>query len=150
MRVLTAYYSKTGTTMKVVDEVSKRINSDVIKLSSKGGTLVNLMKTIFGGRVELDPVKLSPENYDLVILATPVWGGNPVVQIKTFCKDHEFKNVAFIITRSGSDLNGPLKKLTKLTKKPVVVLEFIKETISDSKTKKEKIDKFVKEINELK
>ena len=149
MKNLIVYFSKTGTTMKVVDEVSKKLNSDVAKLSSKSGFFGTLFKSIFGGKMELDPIKFNPEKYDLVIIATPVWGGNPIAHIKTFCQRYKFNKVAFIITRKGSGLNRPLKKLTSLTKEPVAVLEFVDETINGN-PRKEKIDKFVNEINSLK
>lgn len=149
MKNLIVYFSKTGTTMKVVDEVSKKLNSDVAKLTSKTGFNGTLFKSIFGGKIELDQIKFDPEKYDLVILATPVWGGNPIAHIKSFCINNKFNKVAFIITRKGSGLKRPLKKLTKLTKESVAVLEFTDETINGN-TRKEKIDKFVNEINSLK
>ena len=111
--ILCIYYSRTGTTEKLVQEVAKDLRCDMVKLEDgvdRAGLLGWLRCGMQAMARKVPPVK-KPETklplakYDLVILATPVWAGRcsaPMRSFLTLC-GNDLNKVAYLITR-GSDV----------------------------------------------
>lgn len=109
-KVLVAYYSRTGTTKIVADELARRLEADVEVIRDTksrqglfgwlgaGRDASKKAKTIIG------PLQYDPSGYDLVILGTPVWAWNMTPAIRTYILQNrgKFRKVAFFCTMGGA------------------------------------------------
>jgi flavodoxin len=103
MKALIVYYSRTGNTKKVGDELAKALSSDVEELvdtANRAGPIGFLLCAREGsGRklAKLQPVKKDPANYDIVIIGTPNWAANMSSPVRTYLTENKakFKGVAF-------------------------------------------------------
>ena len=109
MKILVVYYSRTGNTKKVCQELAARLGADceeIIATKSRSGIWGYLM----GGRdaakntpAVIKPVKYDPGQYDLVVIGTPVWVGTMPPAIRTYIagNNDKLKNVAYLCTMGG-------------------------------------------------
>ncbi|MDD5254095.1 MAG: flavodoxin [Candidatus Nanoarchaeia archaeon] len=128
MKTLIVYYSKTGNTKKVAEELNKQIKADVeeiIDTKKRSG----ILGWILGGRdavrnklTKINPIKYNPEDYDLVLIGSPVWGFKVVPAIRTYLTENKFKQVAFFCTMDGSGDEGTFKSMEEISKKPIATL----------------------------
>lgn len=155
MKTLVAFYSKTGNTKKIAQELAKILKADVdeiVDLKSRQG----IVGWLSGGRdamkSSLTEIKTTkdPAKYDLVIIGTPIWVWNSTPAAITYVTKYQDQiNQMAIFTTSGS--SGP--------EKPVAYLEKIagKESIASAgwtaadlnspTVSKQKIKEFVKKIS---
>jgi menaquinone-dependent protoporphyrinogen IX oxidase len=90
MKILVAYYSRTGTTKKVGDAIAEKFNADVedikdtVDRSGAKGYLVSGRDAMKRKLTKLEPIKFNPKEYDLVIIGTPIWAWNMSVPIRTY------------------------------------------------------------------
>ncbi|MBN1857502.1 MAG: flavodoxin family protein [Dehalococcoidia bacterium] len=109
MKTLIAYYSLTGHTQQLADEVAALLNADVEVLESS-------IKRGFFGYVRLAfdmlrkkeptlrPIVHEPGEYDMVILAGPIWSGRMCSPTRVYAMQHneQFTKTALLCTsRSG-------------------------------------------------
>jgi len=154
MKSLIVFYSRTKTTKKVAQVISKKIGGDIEEifdtknrkgpvgyfLSGRDATLKNL--------TSIKKVKKNPSKYDVVIIGTPVWAFTMSTPIRTYIHQNKgkFREVAFFCTLGSSGSKKAFKDMEKLIgKKPIALL--------DVKTLKvirgnyiDKANKFVKKI----
>ena len=110
MKILVAYYSKTGITKKLAEILSKKLNADIEELEDKKKRS-GILGWIIGGRdgmkktpTEIGKLKKDPGKYDLVLVGGPLWGFNSVAPAaRTFVVQNVdvIKKVAFFMTRGG-------------------------------------------------
>lgn len=79
MRSLVVYYSRTGNTRFVAENIADFLDADVeevIDKSDRSGP-IGWIKSGFHATLEVDTeiekLEYSPSNYDLVVLGSPVW-----------------------------------------------------------------------------
>lgn len=102
-KMLVLYYSQTGNTKMVAEEIAKHLNADIEEI-----TMVNPYDTSFQATIErckeemvqgitpeINPMKSDPTQYDIIFLGYPVWFGTYAPPVTTWL--------------SGVDLSG--KKL---------------------------------------
>lgn len=107
MKALVVYYSRTGATKKIGDEVAKALSCDVEELvdtANRAGPVGFLQSMREGhGRTlaKLQPLKLDPAGYDLVVIGTPNWDANMSSPVRAFLTENQakFKAVAFFCTQ---------------------------------------------------
>ncbi len=130
-KVLVAYYSRTGTTKIVADELAQRLGVDVEVIADTKNRQ-GLLGWLGAGRdaskkskTAIGPLKYDPAAYDLVILGTPVWAWNMTPAIRTYILQNreKFKKVAFFCTMGAS---GDLKTFAGMAElcgqKPVAAM----------------------------
>jgi hypothetical protein len=113
-KILVAYYSRTGTTRAVAQELASRLGADLEEIVDTRGR-----KGFWGwlgagrdaskkSKTTIAPVKRDPAGYDLVVLGTPVWAWNMTPAIRTYILANRdgFKQVAFFCTMGK---NGDVK-----------------------------------------
>ena len=108
--VLCIYYSRTGRTAKLVADMARELDCEVVKLEDgvnrKGivGWLNNGLQAVARKvpAVKKPETKRALKEYDLIILATPVWAGRCSAPMRSFLQQFgdELKRVAYVITRS--------------------------------------------------
>lgn len=108
--VLVAFYSRTGFTRLVAQDLARALNADLeelIDLKNRRGILGYLRSGFDAARqrlTELRPLSKHPEPYDLVVIGTPIWNASISSAVRTFLVQHkaELKKVAFFCTYGGS------------------------------------------------
>ena len=119
---LIVYYSRTGVTRHVAEQIARRVGADAIAIRdvrSRDGVLGyvrSAMEAMHGTlpEIELPPLRLSDR--DLVVLMAPVWGGHVASPMRRFLHDHahELRRVAFCCTMGGSGADGAMADVRKL------------------------------------
>ena len=110
MKTLVVYYSRTGNTKKIGDEIAAALEADVEELKddvNRGGP-VGFVKSgreaKSGTLVNLDPLLHEPSTYDLVVIGTPVWARTMCSPVRTFLLNNDLGNarVAWFCTVGAS------------------------------------------------
>jgi flavodoxin len=130
MKTLVVYYSKTGKTRRLAEEIAKQLCCDIEEIvdrKDRSGTTGWFSGSRDAFRKFLTDIEFSkdPSEYDLIIIGTPVWSFGITPAMRTyFTKNIEkLNNVAFFITCSGMGVKGAFKDMEALSKTPVAKLE---------------------------
>lgn len=123
MKVLVVYYSRSGNTRRIGNEIARALGADVdelIDLRDRSGLLNYLLAAIDGlihRATRLKPPRLDPARYDLVILGTPVWGASltPAVAAYLTTRRAAFRKVACFLTYGGSGAARVFEQMGSLT-----------------------------------
>ena len=108
-RVLVVYYSRTGATRKVAEELAAITGWDlepVIDTRSRGGVIGYLRSaadSLFRRPTKLIPPRHNPANYDLVVVGSPVWNGSVSTPIRTWLEERrgDLPALAFFATEGS-------------------------------------------------
>ena len=156
MNSLLVFYSRKGTTKKIAELLSTRLNceyEELIDTKKRTGFIVGFLKCGFDAMREkltkLQETQKNPELHDLIILGTPNWGSRMTPAIRTYITENKtkFKNVAFFCTEGGSGGPELFEGMAKLCEKePWFTLEITKKEIKKG-THIEKINSFIQDIN---
>ncbi|MEW6222484.1 MAG: flavodoxin [Candidatus Hadarchaeota archaeon] len=130
MKILVAYYSRTGTTKKVGETIAKHLNADsdeIIDLKKRLG--LRPIRWLAAGmdakreKLTKIEVKKNPEKYDLVVVGTPAWANNIAPAVRTYLTNHNWakKKVGIFCTAGGDHVEKPLAEVERLTKKSVII-----------------------------
>jgi flavodoxin len=140
MKILIAYYSRSGKTENVAKEIAQTLDADLDRVIDKKNR-----KGIFGwisagrdamkeNKTEIEHKK-NPKDYDLVIVGTPTWASTITPAIRTYLTKHKFKKIAFFTTASGLDGTETFNKMKALSKEPVAALEMENKDFENKKIK---------------
>jgi flavodoxin len=152
MKTLVVYYSRTGTTKKVAEEIAKNLKADLDEIKDKKNRN-GAMGYLYAGRdavkKRLTEVKFkkNPEKYDLIVIGTPIWGWNMCPAFRTYVKENKkkIKKVAFFCTMGGSGGENALAEAERLIgKKTEKLVLMTKEVVSGNF--KEKVKEFCRKI----
>ncbi len=129
MKILIAYYSKTGKTRALAERISDRLGADrvEIRLKKEYKGVIGFFKSARDAMKE-KPVDIilsgdAPrvEEYDLVICASPVWAGRFSSPALSFIRQNDIriKKIAYILThgdkQSYAEIFGRLDAIVSLT-----------------------------------
>jgi len=138
VKTLVIFYSRTGRTRKVAEQLSVLLGADKEELleneSRKGvkGFLMGGRDAWKGNLSSLKPLQFDPANYDLTVLAGPVWAFTMCPAIRTYIQAHcdKIKRAAFICTQGGSGAVRAFAEMEKtLGKAPANTLTLIDKDI---------------------
>jgi flavodoxin len=100
VKTLVIYYSKTGNTKLMAEQMAEELKADLLALKPKKEIKSSGFMLYFRGgfqsmtkkNIKLDTIETNMDDYDLIILGTPVWAWrlNPVV--RSFLKSANFSN----------------------------------------------------------
>jgi flavodoxin len=111
MKTLIAYYSRSGHTEQVAQEIAvrckaavDRIRDDGLDRSGPWGYLCSGWQAFSGATPAIRRATKNPADYDLVVIGTPVWNWSLAAPVRTYALRHarQFKRVAFFCTEGGS------------------------------------------------
>lgn len=123
MRPLVVYYSRTGNTRKIAEELADALGCDIeeiIDTKSRSGVLGYLRSGKDARNKSLtvlkDPVN-DPAAYDLLIIGTPFWAGHLSTPVRTYMSQNQanFNKVAFFCTAGGDKFAGAFMDMTDLS-----------------------------------
>ena len=96
MKTAIVYYSMSGNTEYVANEIAKSRECDLIKLiPEKRYHDTGFKKFIWGGKSavmgeapKLQPYSFDADSYDAIIFGTPVWASSITPPLRTFIKEN--------------------------------------------------------------
>lgn len=111
-KILVVYYSRTGNTKVVAEEIASMLNADVEQIvdmkdrSGKLGAIGAGKDATFKNETEILTTKKNPADYDLVVLSTPVWSWNVTPALRTYINKYKksFKNIACMATSQSTKM----------------------------------------------
>ncbi|MFH1210150.1 MAG: flavodoxin [archaeon] len=156
MKTLVVYYSRTGTTKKVAESISKEIKGDIEEIldTKNRDGVIGYIKAGRDATLKrltlIKNINKNPKDYDLIIIGTPIWVWTMATPIRTYMIQNKgsFKNIALFCTMGGSkgktfeemeDLIGQkAKAFLKLKTREVNngFIERVKDFIKDLNTNK--------------
>jgi len=156
MKGLVIFYSRSGNTRKIAQEISTALKFDLEEIfdtRAREGLWGFLSAGNDASKRRLTSIKENkkdPSFYELIIIGTPIWAGNISVPIRTYLHMHkkDFNQVAFFYTGLNSNNTKVFKDMEEICgKKPLSLLEItsreIKRNIYQAKVKE-----FIKSISE--
>ena len=122
-KTLILYYSETGTTKTVAQELQKQLSADIESIEAVEPYTGNFQETIQRGQremqsgktPELKALKKNIADYDVIFLGYPIWFGTYAMPIATLVKDNDFagKTVVPFCTFGSGGLNTSSEALKK-------------------------------------
>ena len=122
-KVLVLYYSETGTTKTVAQEIQKQIGADIEGIEAVVPYSGNFQETIQRGQREMQsgempaikPLKSTIADYDVIFLGYPIWFGTYANPIITLVKEQDFagKTIVPFCTFGSGGLNTSTDNLKK-------------------------------------
>ena len=153
-KVLVLYYSETGTTKTVAQEIQKQLGADIEGIEAVVPYSGNFQETIQRGQREmqtgempaLKPLKSKMADYDVIFLGYPIWFGTYANPIITLVKQQDFagKTVVPFCTFGSGGLNTSSDALVKALPKAKIVAGYGVRTARVAAAEKE-LDRFLKE-----
>lgn len=151
---LVLYYSETGTTKAVAEELQKQVGADIESVEAAEPYTGKFQETIQRGQREmqsgswpaLKPLKSKLSEYDVVFLGYPIWFGTYANPIVTLVKENDFagKTIVPFCTFGSGGLNTSSGALKKALPKATVVSGYGVRTARVAAAAKE-LDRFLKE-----
>jgi flavodoxin len=111
MKTLVVYYSRTGTTKRLGEEIARLLKSDIEELIDLKNRM-GIFGWIFSGRdamkkytTKIKEINKDIKKYDLVIIGTPNWGASLTPATRTFLEKYkrDIKKAAFFCTMGGDN-----------------------------------------------
>ncbi len=130
-RTLVVYYSRTGTTRKVGQEVAKALEAELEEITDRtprAGVLGYLRAgrdSLLRRGADIEPPGHDPSHYDLVVVGTPVWAFSMACGVRTYLirQKDKLPEVAFFLTTGGSGVKRTFRHMAALCgKEPVATL----------------------------
>jgi flavodoxin len=122
MKTLVVYYSRTGNTRMVAEEITNALGCDVEEINdtkSRSGVL-GWLRSGNDARNKsltvLEDLVNDPADYDLVVIGSPTWAGHVSTPVRTYISQKQayFNNVAFFSTAGGNKFAGVFMDMTDL------------------------------------
>lgn len=154
MKSLVVYYSRTGVTKKVAEQIAKNLKSDIEEIidtkdrSGPVGYLIAGRDAATKKLTKIQPIKNNPSEYDIIFIGTPVWVGNMSTAIRTYIHENKdkFKKVVFFCTQGGAGAEKTFNHMQELCNKtPISTLTLLTKEISNN-AYTEKVKKFTNKI----
>ena len=153
-KMLVLYYSETGTTKTVAEELQKQTGADIEVIEAVKPYSGNFQETMQRGQremqngelPELKPLKSKLTDYDVIFLGYPIWFGTYAVPIATLVKENDFagKTIVPFCTFGSGGLNTSADALKKALPKATIKEGYGLRTARVAAAAKE-LDRFLKE-----
>lgn len=126
MKVLVAFYSRTGTTKEVAARIAAELAADqeeIVDQKNRQGVL----GFIGGGKdatlkrlAKINDIQKPPEQYDVVVIGTPVWANTMAPAIRTYLTQQKdsLPRLAFFVTTGSSGIDRTFEHMAELSGKP--------------------------------
>jgi flavodoxin len=153
--ILVVYYTRTGQTKEVAEDIAKRLGCDIEQIfdtKKRGGPIGFLSAARDAGQenlTEIEEPKRDPSGYDLVIIGTPVWNDTVSTPIRTYLtmKKDSIANAAFFVTQGRKESNALDMMRTVLAKEPKATLQLIRYNFMDEKLYRNRLDDFLTKVS---
>lgn len=153
-KMLVLYYSETGTTKTVAEELQKQLNADIESIEAVEPYSGNFQETIQRGLREMQsgewpaikPIQKKIADYDIIFLGYPIWFGTYANPIVTLIKENDFagKTIVPFCSFGSGGLNTSTDALKKALPKATIKEGYGVRTARVAAAPKE-LDRFLKE-----
>lgn len=121
--ILLVYYSRSGHTRRLAEQIAAHCGADIEEIvdsvSRRGvlGYLRCLFEALLRIPAPIEPTQRSPRNYDSVIVGSPVWAGQVPGPVRSYLRRNRgrFRRVAFFCSHRGSGYGQVLHHLATLS-----------------------------------
>ena len=154
MKILVVYYSRTGRTRKLAQEIHQKIESEINEIHDRK-TRKGILGWLSAGRdagqrkeTEIKGDISPPSSFDIIVIGSPTWNGGLSVPILTYVNRYldDLKHVAVFTTGDGEDLDAIEELRNILGKKVFSMSHFVREKEIDTMSYNEKLTKFITQI----
>ncbi len=126
MRSLIVYYSRTGNTRKVAQELAGMLGADLAEVRCdryQAGFFGYLRAAYGSAKGRLPPIEFPSaveQPYDLILVGGPIWVGRPALPIRAFLamRKWPFARTALFLTHIGSPPDRALAEMEALLAAP--------------------------------
>jgi flavodoxin len=151
---LVAYFSRTGYTRKVAEEIAARCGADLDDIqgvrdrSGILGYLRSAREALNRTLVDIRPATRDPGDYELVVLGTPVWAGHVCSPMLAYLTANRarFRRVAFFATEGGSGAEKVFREMADLCGQQPVASAVFRDREIDASGYAEELDRFVRTV----
>lgn len=154
MKILIAYYSRTGVTKKIALKLAEFLVCETEEIKTKNnrlgiiGYLISGKEAYFKKPAKIEETKSDPSLYNLVIVGTPIWSFNLSSPIRAYLKKYQgkIKQIAFFCTQGGRGAEQAFLEMKKESGiKPTATLTLkTKEVVNEQYL--EQLNNFIKQI----
>lgn len=155
LKILIAYYSRTGTTKKLALEMSKCVENceieEIVDMKNRAGSsgyLASGSDAVLRKLANIKEVRFDPRDFDLVIIGTPVWVMTVSSPVRTYLSifKNSFKRVAFFCTMGSMGDDAAFRDMEKISgKKPLAVFS-VKSIDMAQNTYSEELREFIDDL----
>ena len=150
MKILVAYYSKSGNTRKIAEELAKNLKADIDEIKDKKrrgffGTWIKGTRQAMNQKSSEIIFNKNPKDYDLIVLGGPVWAWNLIPPLRSYLEKNKnsIKKLAFFLTYGGNDGKN-LEQVAEM-KKPIATMRIIDKDVKSGNYQKQMRD-FIKKL----
>lgn len=152
MKSLIVFYSRSGNTRKIANEIAEKINGEIEEIidykSRKGifGFMKCGYEAITKKLTKIKPLNKKIEDFDLIVIGSPTWAGNLSSPVRTFLTEYakNIKKVAFFAT-AGAESEHVFESMQEISGKPLAIMEINEKEIKENNYLS-KIDQFVAKL----
>lgn len=157
-KILVVYYSRTGTTKKVAQDIASKLKADIEEIIDKKDRsgLAGLEACDKDAKseklTELAEMKTNPKDYDLIIIGTPVWDSTVSTPVRTYLVKYKASlpgKIAFFTTARVTKADKIVKIMENIIGKTAVSFTGFSSLLGDL-SRKHKIKKIQEFVNSLK
>lgn len=153
MKALITYFSYSGVTKAMAEEIAKQVNGDLFRIAEKNAyspnynTCVNQAKTEKNNESRppmIDDIADSKlADYDVIFVGYPIWWYDAPMIIYSFLESHDFRDKLIVpfATSGGSGFCGSEEKIREVTNANV-----LKGLLMGSRLDSTRIEKWLKSI----
>ncbi|MFH1722548.1 MAG: flavodoxin [Candidatus Altiarchaeota archaeon] len=157
MSSLVVYFSKTGNTKFVAEEVFKASGADIEEIVEEEKRKDGFISYMMAGRdgmmkkkTKIQKTQKNPDNYETIYIGSPVWGFNLAPAIRSYLDKNKIKDkkLALFCTMGGTGDKQLFSSIKELIPENQILGELsIKESdLKDKEKIKEKIAQWVESI----
>jgi len=157
-KILVVYYSKTGHTRKIAQDIAKQIDADLEEITDQKKR-TGLLGFILGGRdaltgkkTKISEIRKNPAEYGLVILGGPIWAGSITPAVRTYINQYKdsLPPVASFFSSGGKTPDQVFEKLSNLLpEKLVSIMGLSQEELKDTQNYHARLSSFLKKTGEF-
>lgn len=145
-KILIAYYSRSGNTKTIAQEIQKQTNGELFELIPSQNYPSGYDEMTEYAKKEISqnitpPLKENKDisSYGVIFIGTPIWWGKMATPVKTFLKGNNFEEKTIIpfVTHGGGGGYSISKDMQKLAPKAKVLNQFTVYGAGDSSTQDE-------------
>lgn len=129
-KILVAYFSHTGNTEKVAQQIHEMVGGDIMKIETvnpypsnyRECTEVAKAEKDSNARPQLSTVVDNMDDYDTIFIGYPIWWHTAPMAVGTFLESYDLngKTIVPFCTSGGSDIEESMPMINELCSKAVV------------------------------
>jgi menaquinone-dependent protoporphyrinogen IX oxidase len=120
-QAIIVYFSRTGYTRRVAEQIARRLNADLIPIAETGsrlgllGYVKSLIEATWRRKPKIKVPSFEPAHYRLVVIGTPIWAWRLSSPVRTFISRYQWTSckVAFFCTMGGSGAEGVFEEMKR-------------------------------------